>query len=110
MTMKMISSTRRTSISGVTFMSDIAPPVFPPPIPIAVSSNAPALQVPASQPFLYESKTLLLPRSRCCVRVMHLRQQSKLAHARRTDAIDRVHDLAIVRPRISAHKDLFTGL
>jgi hypothetical protein len=32
--MKMIRSTKRTSINGVTFMSETAPPVEPPPIAI----------------------------------------------------------------------------
>src|SRR5579884_464263 len=50
MTMKMISRTRSTSISGVTLISDTAPPEDPPLIPIAnlLDSSAVPLRVAAA--------------------------------------------------------------
>src|SRR5277367_3909866 len=107
MTMKMINSTRRTSISGVTFMSDIAPPLFPPPIPIAISSSP--LAAAALQFGSYKFASLLLRWRRAGI-VRSLRQKTKLAYAGRTDSIDRIHHLAVVGALIGPHEDLFAQL
>src|SRR5439155_19330435 len=56
--------------------------------------------------------TQLLLRRRCGYSgVIHsLCKQAKLADACRTNAIDRIHHLAIVRPLIGAHENFFAGL
>src|ERR1700678_1149138 len=106
MTMKMINRTRRTSISGVTLISETAPPVFPPPIPIAISLINPA---PATQQvWPLQRLTLLLRRRRRRAGIVRsLRKQAKLAHSGRADSIDRIHHLAVVRTLIGAHENLF---
>src|SRR5580698_9841688 len=87
-TMKMISSTSSTSISGVTLMSEESPPGPPELIPIVqfLSASQPGFS-PGRQPL------------RLCLVVG---EQVQLTHAARTQGINRVHHLAVVCTLICA--------
>src|ERR1700730_3361833 len=101
MAMKMISSTSRMSIIGVTLMSEESPP--PPPVEndMCISSM---LQAQPQGP----GRLLLHAAGNRVVRLFG--QHAQRVHARGADVIDRFHDHAVVRAGICAQKDLFVGL
>src|SRR5580698_3498358 len=97
--MKMMRSTRRTSISGVTLISETACPVPPPPpIPIAISPLSLRCALQLLDRIEQCRSDLLLGRR--LVGVTLLSQKTELTHASGTDTVYCVHDLAVVRPDV----------
>src|SRR5437868_6398963 len=112
MTMKMISSTSNTSISGVTFMSEVGPPPGPP-IVIAITRVL-------SDSLDHESETratqaLLSGRRRCCrsrcrrrrgsARFALLGKQTQLVHSGRADIVHHFDHIAVPGSLVGANED-----
>src|SRR5713101_4555220 len=94
-TMKMISSTSSTSISGVMLMSALAPPPAPP-TAIAITNS------PLNACCL--SLTALLRRARSLLLQLFC-QQADLVHARRADVVHHLDHHPVLRPGVTVHVD-----
>src|SRR3954447_358227 len=101
MAMKMINSTRRMSIIGVTLMSEESPP--PLPVENAMRDSS-ILQIPANRPGTLVLHTAGGPSIRL------LRQHAKRIGTRGTNIVDGFHHHPIVRPRVRPQIDLFVRL
>src|SRR5579859_2327871 len=127
MTMKIINSTSRMSMSGTTFISAMAPPLLSPTcIPIELSPVGPPLAsvagrgaAPSWEPALrgnrkrQQTNVTTRPRPpglirrrrrrRRSVPLIALRQQPDLIHARGADLIDHRDNVAILGARVALH-------